>query len=271
MVRLQDISNLTPEICQNIDFILTDFDDTLTWQGLLPIAAHQALSDLAELGIKVIPVTGGCAGWSDMMARVLPVEVVITEGGACFIHKAPDSRLTYQFWENESDMRAQQARLLAQVSPILERFPQLTLARDQSYRLTDVAIDYAQDVSPPALQEKEACLTELLRLGLNAKASSIHINICSEGYDKFAMAQRVLNQKYGLSDQEQKTNVLYVGDAPNDESMFAQFPLSVGVANIVEHLPKMQYLPSYQTNQPGGLGFAELVNHLLSKRSPAKH
>ncbi|MEO9274357.1 HAD-IIB family hydrolase [Marinomonas sp. 5E14-1] len=260
------LSDLTVNDCHGLRFILTDFDDTLTWEGMLPVETLQALATLEANGIKVIPVTGGCAGWSDMIARALPVEGVITEGGACFIGKTEQKHLSYAFWREEAVMRDEQVRLLEQVNLLLVKYPRLRLARDQSYRITDVAIDYAQDVSPPAVAEKDAFLAELIALGLNAKASSIHINVCSKGYDKFSMAQRVLSQIYGLNEQEQQAQVLYVGDAPNDESMFARFPLSVGVANIEQHLSSMKYIPRYQTTQPGGLGFAELAKIVLSSR-----
>lgn len=261
------LTALPRQTCLGLRFILTDFDDTLTWEGQLPVATLQVLGDLAASGIKVIPVTGGCAGWSDMIARVLPVEGVITEGGACFIGKTPEQHLRYHFWRDEVEMRAEQNRLLDQVQSVLPAFPRLRLARDQSYRLTDVAIDYAQDVKPAAIEEKDACLAALIEQGLNAKASSIHINVCSAGYDKYAMARRVLCDEYGLSEAEQAEQVLYVGDAPNDESMFARFPLSVGVANIVQHLPMMRHKPNYQTTEPGGLGFAELARKVLSQRA----
>ncbi len=264
---ITSLSALTKQDCQQVRFVLTDFDDTLTWQGQLPVATLQALSELAAHGIKVIPVTGGCAGWSDMIARALPVEGVITEGGACFIGRDANQALRYQFWRDEALMKANKEEILQQVEEVLIAFPSLRLAQDQAYRLTDVAIDYAQDVQPPALAEKEACLTKLLELGLNARASSIHINVCSPGYDKFSMAQRVLRDIYGLSQSEQQHQVLYVGDAPNDESMFARFPLSVGVANIAHHLPQMTHHPKYQTSQPGGLGFAELAQVVLASRS----
>ena len=265
-VSALSLTDLEPSTCQDLRFILTDFDDTLTWEGQLPVATLQALAQLEAEGIKVIPVTGGCAGWSDMIARALPVDGVITEGGACFIGRTADRHLTYSFWRDESKMRAEQAHILTQVESVLSQFPRLRLARDQAYRLTDVAIDYAQDVKPPAVADKDACLAALIAMGLNAKASSIHINVCSQGYDKFSMAQRVLHDVYGLSDAQQQEQVLYVGDAPNDESMFARFPLSVGVANIVQHLPIMRHRPRYQTTQPGGLGFAELANFVLLAR-----
>lgn len=265
-MSISALSALTNHDCQGLRFILTDFDDTLTWEGKLPVETLGALAQLEACGLKVIPVTGGCAGWSDMIARSLPVDGVITEGGACFIGKTADQHLTYTFWRDEAEMRSEQARLLDQVNQVLVDFPRLRLARDQSYRLTDVAIDYAQDVKPVAVEDKNACMAALTALGLNAKASSIHINVCSQGYDKFSMAQRILSDVYGLSEADQQQQVLYVGDAPNDESMFARFPLSVGVANIAEHLSIMQHQPRYLTTQPGGLGFAELASFVLAAR-----
>lgn len=266
-MSIYPLTALTSEARQNIRFVLTDVDDTLTWQGRLPVAALSSLVALEKAGIKVIPVTGGCAGWSDMMARTLPVSGVITEGGACYIHKNEHSQLRYHFWQNEADMRAQQGELLEQVKACLEANSPLKLARDQDYRLTDVAIDFAQDVQPPAEQEKEALLALLKSKGLSAKASSIHINVCQPGYDKFSMAKRVLQDIYQLTEQDMLEQVLYVGDAPNDESMFQQFPLSVGVANIIDHLDALVHPPQYITQSYGGLGFAEVADYILLANS----
>ncbi|MGO3344346.1 MAG: HAD-IIB family hydrolase [Marinomonas sp.] len=264
-MTIKSLEHFSKSACHGVRFILTDVDDTLTWHGRLPEQTLVALSRLTEAGIKVIPVTGGCAGWSDMIARTLPVEGVITEGGGCFIANT-DGVLDYTFWREEAKMRVYQAEIMEKVLVTMRAFPALRLARDQSYRLTDVAIDYGQNVKPVAVEEKEACLSLLLEQGLNAKASSIHINISGIGYDKFAMAERVLRERYGLSKEAYQQQVAYVGDAPNDESMFARFPLSVGVANIAQHLEKMQHHPSFQTQQPGGFGFAEFAEYLLSNR-----
>lgn len=245
--------------------VLTDFDDTLTLEGKLPADTLSALYRLQEAGLAVVPVTGGCAGWSDMMVRVLPISGVITEGGGVFMQYR-DNSVHYHYFQGEMLMRAQQAALLAMIQPRLERFQALQLTRDQAYRLTDVAIDYAQDIHPPALSEKDALLKELRQLGLNAKASSIHINVCQDGVDKYAMSQQVLREVFEMPEHEQQRSVLYVGDAPNDESMFANFPLSVGVANIEPYLPNLKHKPAFITNAAGGLGFAELASLLLEAR-----
>lgn len=261
--NLPSFVSLDRETLKKVRFILTDVDDTLTWDSTLPPATYEALSRLMAAGYVVIPVTGGCAGWSDLMARLWPVSGVITEGGACFLRKQNDGKLTYQYWSSANEMKANKERLLAQVETLLPDFTPLTLAQDQPYRLTDVAVDYAQDISPAAVKEKDAFLTKLAKIGLQAKASSIHINIWHGDYNKCAMAERVLKQEYGLSEQDIREQTLYVGDAPNDESMFAKFPLSVGVANIQRHLDVMTHLPSSITTKPGGYGFIEIVNNLL--------
>lgn len=256
------LQHLDVSALRAVRYVLTDFDDTLTLAGKLPSATLQALYRLQAAGIGVIPVTGGCAGWSDMMARVLPVRGVISEGGGVFLWPH-DGVVHYHFFAPEECMRGRQAALLAMIEPCLKQFPKLKLSRDQAYRLTDVAIDYAQEVIPPATAERDAFMTELSGLGLNTKSSSIHINVCQEGVDKYAMAARVLCDFLKVAESAFATDVLYVGDAPNDESMFAKFPLSIGVANIAPHLTTLVHPPSYVTALEGGLGFTELVDWLL--------
>lgn len=256
------IKDISRSALAKVRYVLTDFDDTLTWHGKLPVATLSALYALKQAGIQVIPVTGGCAGWSDMMAAVLPVSGVITEGGGVYLH-LQEKRIHYHFFADKKEMSQQQQSILDEVQRLLPSYPSLRLARDQHYRLTDVAIDYAQEIVPPAVSEKNAILSELVASGLNAKASSIHINICQHGVDKLAMAERVLTEFWGVSKDSLAEQVLYVGDAPNDQSMFSRFPLSVGVANIQPYLSSMQHLPNYVTRLPGGEGFAEVAERLL--------
>ncbi len=261
--KIADLQQLSRAQLEPIKYILTDVDDTLTWESNLPVETYQALSDLIAAGYVVIPVTGGCAGWSDLIARLWPVSGVVTEGGACFLQKQKSGKLDYHYWTSANEMQAKKLELLQEVQALLPEFAPLKLAQDQAYRLTDVAVDYAQDQSPPLPELRDALLERLHSVGIKAKASSIHVNIWYGEYDKFAMAGRVLSQHYGLSQAQILEQVIYVGDAPNDESMFAKFPLSIGVANIGKHLENMTHLPNWITQKPGGHGFAELARKLL--------
>jgi hypothetical protein len=55
--------------------------------------------------------------------------------------------------------------------------------------------------------------------------------------------------------------VLTVGDSPNDASLFNPqlFPLSVGVANVLDYAEELIYQPAYITTAVEGAGFCELV------------
>ena len=57
--------------------------------------------------------------------------------------------------------------------------------------------------------------------------------------------------------------MVYAGDSPNDEPMFAAFPMSVGVANISAFAHRLKSKPAYVTSAHSGEGFAELAALLL--------
>jgi hydroxymethylpyrimidine pyrophosphatase-like HAD family hydrolase len=61
-----------------------------------------------------------------------------------------------------------------------------------------------------------------------------------------------------------KSNVIFTGDSPNDQPMFAFFPNAVGVANVREFAGRMESLPAWVTQLDGGGGFAEMAEVLLS-------
>jgi hypothetical protein len=46
--------------------------------------------------------------------------------------------------------------------------------------------------------------------------------------------------------------------------MFAFFPCSVGVANILNFEGRLDFEPAWVTTRPGGFGFAEMTEILLS-------
>ncbi|NDC62108.1 MAG: HAD family hydrolase, partial [Betaproteobacteria bacterium] len=89
------------------------FVRTLTTQGRLLPAAYQALADLRQVGLRVIPVTGRPAGWCDLIARTWPVDGVIGENGAFYLWHDPDHQvLRSRHWSQDVD-RSQVAQRLA--------------------------------------------------------------------------------------------------------------------------------------------------------------
>ncbi len=240
-----------------VSFVLCDLDDTLTLEGALPSASYRALEELVRKGRQVIIVTGRPAGWCDMIARLWPVAAVVGENGAFYFrYDRQTRRMLREFQRSAEQRRADQSRLSEIFNLIQQKYPEVRLATDQAFRISDYAVDFCEDVPPLP----DAIVTDIVRLfeahGATAKISSIHVNAWIGDFSKLQMSLSVLGS-LGLSEHQFRTQVAYVGDSPNDEPMFEYFPLSVGVANIRAFLPSMKAHPKWITTQPGGLGFAE--------------
>ncbi len=48
--------------------------------------------------------------------------------------------------------------------------------------------------------------------------------------------------------------------------MFQHFPISIGVANLMQYQDIIKYWPRYSTEHESGAGFTEMVKELLEKR-----
>lgn len=96
------IDNVKNEELQNIRFVLTDMDETLTYKGRLQARTYQSLEMLQHAGIKVIPVTATSAGWADQMARMWPVDGVIAENGGLFLTRNNiEHDINRYFWHED--------------------------------------------------------------------------------------------------------------------------------------------------------------------------
>lgn len=250
---------------QHINWVLTDVDDTLTWQGSLPPETLIALQKLRDNGIKVVAVTGACAGWCDHIAQLWPVDAVLGENGAFLLEKQ-DGALQLSSETPLEQVRKNQAKLKQEVEAILLSYPDLSLTLDQSYRLCEVAIDIGQNRKPVDPETVQAVLERIHALGAHATASSIHINAWYGEHSKKNAVHRFLTNK-GLSLEQIHNQACYVGDSMNDQQMFESLPLTVGVANIKHYWDKLDHHPSKAMSQPGGYGFAEFVDALLAVKS----
>ena len=122
-------------------------------------------------------------------------------------------------------------------------------------------------MNPPLPRATVARLIECMRATCaRARASSIHVNAWFGDHDKASMAAWMLESDFDLDAAAQDRRVLFIGDAPNDESLFERYPLSVGVANITAHLELMQARPRWLCHASHGEGFVEMVECLLAAR-----
>ena len=101
-------------------------------------------------------------------------------------------------------------------------------------------------------------------MGAHAKVSSIHVNAWFGDYDKLAMTELFLREVLGEDDPLGR--VMFFGDSPNDEPMFAHFPVTCGVANVVPFADHMNHLPAYVAPLEGGYGFAAAIDVFLRLR-----
>ncbi|WP_077576039.1 HAD family hydrolase [Salinivibrio sp. AR640] len=244
---------------RDVQWLFTDVDDTLTWQGALPWQTLKALTELRDAGIRVVPVTGACAGWCDHIINAWPVDAVIGENGGVVMWHENGRRQT------KISYTAQQAQpgLRDWIDHLLEQYPNRTLSTDQAYRHCEVAIDIGQHTQRAPQSEVDALLEALHAYGAKATASSIHINAWLGTHNK---QQATLDWllRYGVTEKAAPQQVAFIGDSRNDNDMFAYFPLSVGVANIAPHLAALDTPPTWITEAPGGLGFAEFASCWLS-------
>jgi len=272
---MKPIALMSPEEAAGVRYILMDIDDTLTREGKLPASSYAALWKLKEAGLAVIPVTGRPAGWCDLIAREWPVDGVVGENGALV------------FWEERAaspaESRAKSRPVLKAEyhpnavrnnHPVLERikqralgeFPAMRIAKDQFARLFDLALDFAEEepVLPLSVAKRVRAIAE--EEGAVAKISSIHVNVWMGSYDKLSMAERFLAKRFGWESGKGDREVVFVGDSPNDEPMFARFPLACAVANVSRYEGLIKHLPAYVASKECGEGFAEIAETILKKR-----
>jgi len=247
-----------------IRFVLCDIDDTLTVEGRLPAAAYAALERLEGAGIPVVPITGRPAGWCDHMARMWPIAGLVGENGAFYFrYDARRRRMVRRYWKTDAERREDRNRLRQIEKIILARVPGSRVSADQAYREADLAIDFCEDVPALPMAEVEKIVTCFEEAGARAKISSIHVNGWFGDYDKLAMTRHFFREQLGCDLEAVRDTVVFAGDSPNDEPMFAFFPHGVGVANVRRFADRMAHPPAWVTKGEGGYGFAELVDVLL--------
>ena len=244
--------------------VLTDIDDTLTTHGRLFAAAYTALERLRAAGLLVVPVTGRPAGWCDHIARMWPVDAVVGENGAFwFRHDPKAGKLVKRYALEDNDRAKRTKRLLDVAKKILDKVPGCALASDQGYREADIAIDFREDV-PELPRELVAKIVEIMEgEGLTAKVSSIHVNGWFGDYDKLSTTRRMLREDFAIDLDRDRDAFVFVGDSPNDQPMFAFFPQSIGVANVLEMADLMSDFPTWITQSAGAAGFAEVAEALI--------
>jgi HAD superfamily hydrolase (TIGR01484 family) len=247
---------------RNIRLVATDMDGTLTQEGKFTSALLQALENLAAAGIQVLIVTGRSAGWVSGLSSLMPVVGALAENGGLFY---PSGNLESVALTPIPDLAKHRHSLASVFEKLQSQFPQIRESADNRFRLTDWTFDVAA-LTPDELQYLSHFCQQL---GWGFTYSNVQCHIKPQGQDKAMGLLQVLREyfpEYSLS------QIVTVGDSPNDESLFDQryFPLSVGVANVMKYANQLQYQPAYVTTAAEGQGFCELSNYILQSLATPK-
>lgn len=258
---MQDLSFASAAQFADVQFVLTDMDETLTYQGQLHASTYLALERLRNHGICVIPVTAAPAGWCDQMARMWPVDGVIAENGGLFLRRSTGGHgVERHYWHSPDDLAQARARLLTISRMVKQKVPQAELADDQDFRLTSLA--YRRTVA----DVDHRILDALVSAGAEATINNLWVLGWAGDYNKLSMALRVLHERYRVDADAAKQLVAYSGDSINDAPMFGYFRHTAGVCTVVDSLPQLPVPPRWITQGPGGAGFVEFADAIISSR-----
>lgn len=244
---------LTPERLTDIRLIATDIDGTLTREGKFTTELLEAIDRVNTQGIKLLLVTGRSAGWVSAVNNYLPVAGAIAENGGLYFNGDGDFDLITRI-ESIEEHRAHLAQRFWELQSL---YPQIAESSDNQFRITDWTFDLAglNDL------ELDEIATQCQQWGYSFTFSTIQCHIKPQHQDKGVAILQVLKQYFP---QINPTQMITVGDSPNDASMFDRelFPHSVGVANIEHYITQLSHQPQYLTKLPEVAGFCELVDLL---------
>ncbi|MEM9154670.1 MAG: HAD family hydrolase [Cyanobacteria bacterium P01_F01_bin.33] len=256
---LQPLSSSDLAWLHGIRLIATDMDGTLTQQERFTPALLATLNDLERVGIRVLIVTGRSAGWVSGLSAYLPVAGAIAENGGlyCFSNTVD----VPQPLTDIADISQHRKALASTFERVKSRFPHIQTAADNQFRVTDWTFEN-QAFSAPELDEMRL-LCERDGWGFTYSAVQCHVKPAEQNKARGVM-QAIAAYFSGIA----PTELLTVGDSPNDESLFElkRFPYSIGVANLLHYQTELSHLPTRITSAREGAGFCELAEWLLRSR-----
>jgi HAD superfamily hydrolase (TIGR01484 family) len=264
--RMRPLHILPAEVLRGVDYLLFDVDETLTTHGLLLAETYAALFALRDAGITLVPVTGRPSGWGNVMLSTWPIKACVTENGGVISWKdgAGVARQKVIHEAHRGDGYIEKLRDLGRA--IATRYPQVRISADQPYRLTDLAIDYAEQSSGVSADTVAEIVNWMQGAGYHTSVSSIHIHAYKPTNEKADGVYPLMQAAFAMSRADVHARCAFIGDSPNDASLFALIPISVGVANVRSSLDQIAVPPAYVCSNECGAGFVEFATALIAAR-----
>lgn len=266
VARLRPLAAIDVATLRGIDFLLFDVDETFTTHGTLLADTYASLFALRDAGITAIPVTGRPSGWGNVMLSTWPIRACVTENGGVISWKDAQGIARQRVIHQEHRGPGYIEKLRAFGDTIARRHPQVRVSADQPYRLTDLAIDYAEQSHGVSNATVNEIVTAMRAEGYQTAVSSIHIHAYSPSNEKADGVYPLMQVAFDMDRDAVHARAAFIGDSPNDASLFAQIPMSVGVANVRGSLDKITTPPAYVCDAECGAGFVEFANALIAAR-----
>jgi hypothetical protein len=215
--------------------VFSDFDGTLTLGTEFIPEAMAVFALLAKNRIPLVVVTGRSKSWAHfLLTHITAIPHVLSEGGAVLSGRDADGIL----WDRPLIALSEVEKLEKLCDELPVRFPEFPLTADSFGRQCDRAIELTHLRAHP---EREKELDSFLTArGVNFSRSSVHLNFWYGDISKYHAVALYLKDYAKLT----KDDGVYFGDSMNDQSMFKDFPHSVGVADISEIEDRLTYKPS---------------------------
>lgn len=244
-----------PEHLAEIQLVAADIDGTLTSNSKFTPALLESIDRLNAKGIKLLLVTGRSAGWVSAVNNYLPVAGAIAENGGVYFKLDGE----FDFLTRIDQIEEHREQLARRFWELQERYPQIQESSDNQFRITDWTFDVAGLSHLELVEIANYCQ----QWGYSFTFSTIQCHIKPLRQDKGIAILQVLTTYFP---EIKPTQIVTVGDSPNDASMFDRslFPHSVGVANIQHYTNQLAHQPQYLTTQSEVAGFCELVNFLTN-------
>jgi HAD superfamily hydrolase (TIGR01484 family) len=268
--RLQPVSTISVDALRRIDYLLFDVDETFTTHGLLTSEAYATLFALRDAGISAIPVTGRPSGWGNVMLSTWPIAACVTENGGVIAWRDAQNQSQQQVIHAEHRGAGYIETLRALGAAIVAKHLSVRISADQPYRLTDLAIDYAEQSRGVSAAVIADIVSMMQSAGYQTAVSSIHIHAYTPVNEKADGVYPLMQTAFGMNRQQVQARAAFIGDSPNDASLFADIPMSVGVANVRTSLSKIHTPPAFICDGQCGAGFIEFAERLIAAKGPTR-
>lgn len=270
---MKRFDSISPAQLRTYKVVAFDLDDTLTEESRLRSDVVAAIERVQASGWRTLLVTGRPAGWADALIKLMPFDGIVAENGAVLQFwargqhpRVPGEAPTRLFWTDggrfaSTPPTANRARIDKAAVELVKRHPGTRVAADQFSRLYDLAIDFAEEVSPAlSLDAADRIRADFESMGAVAKVSTIHVNGWWGAFSKADGLRELLKQTgWGRAED----HLVYVGDSPNDDPLFAVAALSVGVANVADFVGRAGFKgPACVTRERSGRGALEVLTAL---------